>query len=160
MKQNDINRYRAERTSACAFDNITPVPELNFYLSSKEPYLMKPWINKTLIGLFGVAVLAGGLSACNHSHHGFGANASAEDIAKFRGKIIDRVASKLEFDEAQKMNLSRVADTFQAQRAAMMAQDIKPRAELKTLIAGEKFDRTRAQTLITEKTTQVQTKSP
>lgn len=58
------------------------------------------------------------------------------------------------------MNLSRVADTFQAQRAAMMAQGIEPRAELKTLIAGEKFDRTRAQTLITEKTTQVQTTSP
>lgn len=121
---------------------------------------MKPWIKKTLIGLFGVAVLAGGLSACNHSHHGFGANASAEDIAKFRGKIIDRVASTLKLDEAQKMNLSRVADTFQAQRAAMMAQGIEPRAELKTLIAGEKFDRTRAQTLITEKTTQVQTTSP
>lgn len=121
---------------------------------------MKPWIKKTLIGLFGVSVLAGGLSACSHSRHGYGANASAEDMAKYRGKMIDRVASKLELNEDQKKRLNGVADKFHEQRAAMMAQGKEPRAELKLLIAGEKFDRTRAQTLVTEKTTSVQGKSP
>ncbi len=31
---------------------------------------MKPWIKRTLFGLFGVSILAGGLSACGHRHHG------------------------------------------------------------------------------------------
>jgi len=121
---------------------------------------MKPWIKKTLIGLFGVSLLAGGLSACSHSPRGFGANASAEDIAKFRGKMIDRVASKLELNDDQKGRLNVVADKFHEQRVAMMAQGKEPAAELKTLIAGEKFDRTRAQTMVTEKTAMVQSKSP
>ena len=81
-------------------------------------------------------------------------------MAKFRGKMIDRVASKLELNEDQKKRLNVVADKFHEQRAAMMAQGKEPRSELKLLIAGEKFDRTRAQTLVTEKTTTVQGKSP
>ena len=121
---------------------------------------MKPWIKKTLIGLFGATLLAGSLSACSHSQRGYGANASAEDIAKFRGKMIDRVASKLDLNEEQKKRLNIVADKFHEQRTAMMAQGKEPRAELKALISGEKFDRTRAQTLVTEKTTAVQGKSP
>ncbi len=121
---------------------------------------MKPWIKKTLIGLFGATLLAGSLSACSHSRHDYAANASAEDIAKFRGKMIDRVASKLELNDDQKKRLNVVADKFHEQRTAMMAQGKEPRAELKALISGEKFDRTRAQTLVTEKTTTVQGKSP
>ena len=121
---------------------------------------MKPWIKKSLVGIFGVSVLAGGLSACSHSRHGIGANMSADDVTKFRGKMIDRVASKLELNDDQKKRLGTVADTFQAQRAGMFESGKEPRAELKTLIAGAKFDRSRAQTLVTEKATLVQTKSP
>ena len=121
---------------------------------------MKPWIKKTLIGIFGASVLAGGLSACSHSRHGWGANASADDMAKFRVKMIDRVAGKLELNDDQKKRLGTVADTFQAQRAGMFEPGKAPRAELKTMIAGAKFDRSRAQTLVTEKATLVQNKSP
>ena len=121
---------------------------------------MKPWIKKTLIGIFGASVLVGSLSAWSDSRHGYGANASAEDVANFRSKMIDRVASKLELNDDQKKRLGTVADTFQAQRVGMFGSGSEPRAELKTLIAGEKFDRSRAQTLITEKAALVQNKSP
>ena len=121
---------------------------------------MKPWIKKTLIVIFSASVLAGGLSACSHSRHGWDANASADDVAKFRGKMIDRVASKLELNDDQKKRLGTVVDTFQAQRASMFAPGKEPRAEVKTLISGAKFDRSRAQTLVTEKTTLIQNKSP
>ena len=30
---------------------------------------MKPWIKKTLIGLFGASILVGGLTACSGGHH-------------------------------------------------------------------------------------------
>jgi Spy/CpxP family protein refolding chaperone len=36
----------------------------------------------------------------------------------------------------------------------------EPRAEIKALIAGEKFDAARAQALVNEKTTALQTRSP
>ena len=29
---------------------------------------MKPWIKRTLFGLFGVSLLVGGLTACGHRH--------------------------------------------------------------------------------------------
>jgi hypothetical protein len=66
--------------------------------------VMKPWIKRTLFGLFGVSLLVGGLTACGH-RHGYG-------------------------------------------------------ADLKALVAGDKFDKTRAQALVTEKTAAVTTKSP
>ena len=42
----------------------------------------------------------------------------------------------------------------------MIGQTKDPRAEMKALVAGTKFDAARAQALVTEKTTVLQTKSP
>lgn len=44
--------------------------------------------------------------------------------------------------------------------SALMGTTTNPRAEVATLVAGEKFDRTRAQALLREKTSALTTKSP
>ncbi len=121
---------------------------------------MKPWIKRTLIGVFGASILLGGLAACSHRHHGWSANMSAEEAAQFRGKMVDRVSSKLDLNEEQKKRLTALADKLHEQRAAMMGQSKDPRAELQALVAGDKFDKARAQTLVSEKTAAIQARSP
>ena len=121
---------------------------------------MKLWLKRTLIGVFGASILIGGLSACGHRHHGWNANMSAEESAQFRGKMVDRVSGKLELNEDQKKRLTALADKLHEQRAALVGQNKDPRAEVQALVAGDKFDKARAQALVTEKTTAIQGKSP
>ncbi|MBI2750138.1 MAG: Spy/CpxP family protein refolding chaperone [Burkholderiales bacterium] len=121
---------------------------------------MRPWIKRTLYGLFGASILVGGLSACSHHRHDYGVGMSETERAEFRGKMIARVASKLDLNAEQKQRLDVLADKLQQQRAALVGKAIDPRAELQALVAGDKFDRTRAQTLVTEKTAALNSKSP
>ncbi|NJN53177.1 MAG: periplasmic heavy metal sensor [Gammaproteobacteria bacterium] len=121
---------------------------------------MTPWIKKTLIGLAGATVLVAGLTACaGRGHHEHGPM-SPERITEMRGKVIERVSDKLELNEAQKQKLGVLADEMMAQRAAMRGNSADPRTEMKALIAGNTFDRTRAQTLLTQKTEVVQAGGP
>ena len=129
----------------------------NFFEEGKP--VMKPWIKRTLFGLFGVSILVGGLTACGH-RHGYGANATPEQAAEFRVKMVDRVSSKLDLDATQKQKLTVLGDKLHEQRIAMMGAGKDPRADVKALVAGDKFDRTRAQALVTEKTAAVTGKSP
>ena len=121
---------------------------------------MRPWIKRTLYGLFGATIVLGGITACGHrvGHHGM--HASAEDQAKFRTKMVERVADKLELNADQKAKLGVLADKLQEQRTALKGKTVSPRAEVEALVAGEKFDRTRAQALVTEKTAAITGKSP
>jgi protein CpxP len=121
---------------------------------------MKRWIKRSIFALFGVSVLVAGLSACGHRNHEFGAKLSAEEYTEKRTKIVDRVADKLDLNEDQKKRLGTLGDKVYEQRTALIGQTKDPRAEIKALVAADKFDRTRAQALITEKTTALQTKSP
>lgn len=121
---------------------------------------MRPWIKRTLFGLFGATIVFGGLTACGHRHEGRGWQMSAEESAKFRGKMIERVSAKLELSEDQKQRLGVLADKLKEQRAALVGQTTNPRAEVQALVAGEKFDKARAQTLVSEKTAALNTKSP
>ncbi len=121
---------------------------------------MKPWIKRTLFGLFGASFVLGGLTACGHHRHEYGANMSAEDQAQMRTKIMDRVASKLDLTAEQKQRLGVLADKLQEQRAALAGKTSNPRAELQALVAADKFDRTRAQALVSEKTAALNSKSP
>jgi hypothetical protein len=104
---------------------------------------MKPWIKRTLFGLFGVSLLVGGLTACGH-RHGYGANMTPEQAAEFRGKMVERVSGKLDLDATQKQKLTVLGDKLHEQRLAMMGASKDPRADLKALVAGDKFDKTRA----------------
>lgn len=121
---------------------------------------MKPWIKRTLYGLFGATILVGGLSACGHHRHDYGMGMSESERAEFRGKMVDRVAGKLDLNVEQKQRLGVLADKLQEQRSALVGKSADPRAEIQALVAGDKFDRTRAQTLVTEKTAALNSKSP
>jgi Spy/CpxP family protein refolding chaperone len=121
---------------------------------------MNPWIKRSLFGLFGATLLVGGLTACGHHNQSYSANMSAEDQAQFRGKMMERVASKLDLHAEQKQRLGVLADKLQEQRSALVAKGVDPRAEVQSLVAGEKFDRVRAQALVTEKTAALNSKSP
>ncbi len=121
---------------------------------------MRPWIKRTLFGIFGASLLVGGLSACSHRHDGHGWQMSAEESAKFRGKMIERVSSKLELTAEQKARLNVLADKLQAQSAALKGDTTDPRAEVKSLVSGSRFDREKAQSLVTAKTNAVNVKSP
>jgi Spy/CpxP family protein refolding chaperone len=74
--------------------------------------------------------------------------------------MVDKVAGRLDLNAEQKKNLQNLGDTLYAQRTALIGQTKDPRAEMKTLVAGDKFDAVRAQALITDKTTVLQSKSP
>jgi Spy/CpxP family protein refolding chaperone len=121
---------------------------------------MKTWIKRSLYSLVGASIVLGGLSACGHNRHGYGGNMSAEDQAQMRGKIVEKVSNKLDLNADQKQRLNVLADKLQEQRAALVGKTTNPRADMQALVAGEKFDRSRAQALVAEKTAAITGKSP
>jgi Spy/CpxP family protein refolding chaperone len=121
---------------------------------------MKRWMRRALVGLFGAGVLFGGLAACSHRDHGMGAGRSESERAEWRARMVERAGSRLDLDAAQKARLATLADTLAAQRKAVMGDITDPRAELKAMIAGERFDRSRAQSLVDGKTAALREASP
>ena len=123
---------------------------------------MKSWIKRTLFTVFGASIAVGGLTACGHHRydHAGWQQMSAEDQARFRSKMIDKVASRLDLNADQKARLGVVADKLREQRQALMAQGTDPRAQIQGLVSGEKFDRAKAQALVSEKTAALNAKSP
>lgn len=120
---------------------------------------------RVLFGALGATLLAGSLSACGHAgdgpRWGMGSGPMSEtDAAQFRGKMIERIASKLDLDAPQKQLLSALGDKLHAQRKALMGNSTDPRAELQALVAGNQFDRSRAQALVNDKTDVVRNQSP
>ena len=97
-------------------------------------------LKRTLLGALTATVLVGGLSACAGNRHEYGANMSAEQYAQKRDKMVDKAASKLDLNEDQKKRLSVLGDKLFEQRTALIGQSSSPRAEMKALVAGEKFD--------------------
>jgi Spy/CpxP family protein refolding chaperone len=122
---------------------------------------MKTWIKRTLIGLFGATILVGGLAACGQRHHGWsGTQVSAEEAAKWRERLLERAAKELQLDAAQQLKLGAVFDKMREQRNALFGSTTNPRAELRSLVSGERFDKARAQALVDEKTNAVRAGSP
>lgn len=121
---------------------------------------MRPWIKRTLIGVFSASLLVGGLTACGHQRYSNWSTMSEADQAKMRDKMIERVSSKLDLDAAQKQRLGVLADKLKEQRVALMGGTTTPRADFEALIAGPKFERERAQSLVTAKTDAIRSKSP
>ena len=120
---------------------------------------MKPWIKRSLMAFTGVSIAIGSLAACGTRHHDR-APMSAEKIAEVRGKVVNRITSKLDLNAEQQQKLNVLADKVQAQRTALIGQTTDPRGEVRALVAGEKFDRARALNLLDEKTRVVQVSSP
>jgi Spy/CpxP family protein refolding chaperone len=124
-------------------------------------HFFKRNLRRTLFGIFGATLVIGSLSACgHHNDHQWGASMTAEQYAQKRDKMVDRAASKLDLNAEQKQLLANVGDKVFEQRKALIDQTTDPRAEVKSLIAGPKFDAAKAQTLINDKAGALQTKSP
>lgn len=120
---------------------------------------MKSWIKRGLVAVFGAAVVVGSLGACGHRMHGGGWQASAEDVAQRRAKMVERAASRLDLDAAQKGKLEVLAVKLSEQRRALMG-GAHPREQVQALVAGERFDRARAQALVAEKVAVLNAGSP
>ena len=118
-------------------------------------------VRRIVFGILGATVIAVGLSACaHHREHNWGAKLTQEQFVQQRDRMVDRAARKLDLNAEQKKLLTAVGDKLFEQRKAMLGQTTDPRAELKSLIAGPRLDSAKAQALIMDKTTVLQTKSP
>ena len=119
---------------------------------------MKPWIKRTLFGLFGASIVVGGLSACSGHRHGAGMSES--DSAERQAKMIAIASKKLDLNDAQKQRLTVLAAKLQEQKTSLMGKTSNPRAEIQSLVAGATLDKAKAQALIEEKTNAIRSKSP
>jgi len=153
VKQSEKNRDPREMRAARRAGTMPSSPNL-------EGNPMPPWIKKTLFGLFGATVALGGLTACGHRHaHERFSAMSIEEQAEVRKRVVERVASRLDLNEDQKKRLDALAARLNEQRVALRGA-ADPRAEVRALIAGEKFDRQKAHALIGDKIAAVNAKSP
>lgn len=118
---------------------------------------MKPWIKRTLIGLTSATVLLGGLAACGH--RGDRGNWSDERVTEVRGKVVEGISDKLNLNADQKVKLEALADQMIASRKAFRG-DSDPRTDIQSLIAGDKFDRSKAQQLLDQKLQAAQGNGP
>ena len=119
---------------------------------------MKTWIKRTLIGLTSMTVLFGGLAACGHrGDHARGW--SDERITEVRGKVIEKVSSKFDLNAEQKAKLGVLADQMMASRKAFRGNS-DPCTDIQALIAGDKFDRSKAQQLLDQKLQAAQGNGP
>jgi periplasmic protein CpxP/Spy len=148
----------------------------------QKGFAMKTWIRRSLIGLATVSVVAG-LAACGHGPMGgSGPEAgmgpgmgmmrhhrgpmSEADAAKFRDRMVERATQQLALDDAQKKKLVTLMDKLHQQRLAMAGPAGKdgvrpnPREQFQGLIAGERFDRSKAQALVDEKTATLKSAGP
>jgi len=120
---------------------------------------MKPW--KTALGVLGAVVALGAFSGCSsYREHHAGWNATPEQQARHREHIVERVASRLDLNEAQKAKLSDFLAKMQAERAAAMAGQPTPREQMAAFVSGDKFDRAGAQAWMTKTAAALETRSP
>ncbi|WP_219209309.1 Spy/CpxP family protein refolding chaperone [Variovorax boronicumulans] len=115
---------------------------------------MKPWFQRSLVGLFGGVLVLGSIVGCAGQRHG-----GDSDSVEFRARMVERVGSKLDLDAVQQQKLSALANALQAQREALRGGG-DPRAQFKALFAGDKLDQAAATRLVEEKTTAVRAGSP
>ena len=120
---------------------------------------MKTWIKRSLIGLTAATIVLTGLTACG-SRGDHARSWSEERITEMRGKAIEKISDKLELNTDQKAKLGMLADEMIASRKAFMGNSADPRADMKALVAGEKFDRSKAQAMLEQKTQVVQGNGP
>ena len=123
---------------------------------------MKRWLKRTLIGVFGASALLAGFAAFSQrSGHEHGWHAMSEaDVTAIKGRMIEKVGSRLDLDATQKAKFGVLVDRLHEQRNALVGNATNPRAELQSLIAGPAFDRAKAQALVEAKTAAVTGKAP
>ncbi|MDO4905587.1 MAG: Spy/CpxP family protein refolding chaperone [Lautropia sp.] len=125
---------------------------------------MKAGIKRLVIGFASVAVLAGGLTACcSTGHRSWGGGPggwSDADMAARQEKMVERITDKLDLDADQKTKLNALADAMKEQRKALRGPADDPRAEMNAVIAGTTFDRDKAQGMLDQRVSALQTQGP
>lgn len=120
---------------------------------------MKPWIQRSLIVLTSATVVIGSLTACgSRGEHARGW--SDERVTEMRGKAVEKISGKLELNAGQKAKLEVLADEMIASRKVMRGESGDVRADLQALIAGDRFDRRKAQQMLDQKTRALQDSGP
>ncbi|MFN4352084.1 MAG: Spy/CpxP family protein refolding chaperone [Hylemonella sp.] len=120
---------------------------------------MKPWIKRSLIALTSATVVFGGLTACS-SRGDHARGWSDERVTEMRGKAVEKISDKLELNAGQKAKLEALADEMVASRKVMRGESGDVRTDLQALIAGDKFDRSKAQQMLDQKTQALQGSGP
>jgi Spy/CpxP family protein refolding chaperone len=120
---------------------------------------MKPWIKRSLIALTSATVVLGALSACS-SRGDHARGWSDERVTEMRGKAVEKISDKLELNAGQKAKLEVLADEMIDSRKVMRGESGDVRSDLKSLIAAEKFDRTKAQQMLDQKIQALQGSGP
>jgi|OpeIllAssembly_1097287.scaffolds.fasta_scaffold42466_3 Spy/CpxP family protein refolding chaperone len=118
---------------------------------------MKTWIKRTLIGLAVVSALGIGAAAVAHRHYGH--PMSDADFARVKTHAVERIASRMDLDAAQRQQLDTLGETLLAQRKALLA-GTEPGAALQALVAGPSFDRAGAEALLMAKTDALRAGAP
>lgn len=157
MTQNEKKRDLAEMRS----DTVNGTMGAMFnHLFETRGILMKTGTRRILIALTGATLLLGGLTACGTRGPGGPGGWSEARVTEMSGKMVERIGDKLDLDAEQKLKLDAVAAEMAAQRKAFRGDSANPRDDLKALIAGDRFDRARAQALLEQKTAAVQQQGP
>ncbi len=121
---------------------------------------MKTGTRRILITLTSATLLLGGLTACGTRGPGRPGGWSEARVAEMSGKMVKRIGDKLDLNAEQKTRLDALASEMEAQRKAFRGDSMNPRDDFKALIAGDRFDRARAQALLEQKTVAVQQQGP
>jgi Spy/CpxP family protein refolding chaperone len=127
----------------------------------------KPWMKRSLIGVAVFATLLGGAAAwAQHRYGGLHGphmgwhTMSAADAEPLKARMVDKIGRELDLDAAQKAKLASLADQLREGRNAFVTGMPDPRVELRGLVAGPSFDRSKASALVQAQVGAMQTQSP
>ena len=123
-------------------------------------------IKRVLVGLTAVVLVTSAAAACGFrgtgpwgGHGPCGSHWRGEDTAQRRAYMVERVSQELSLNVGQRAKLEVLADQLDEQRQALWGEGHMA-ADLQQVIAGERFDRARAQGVVDQKLRAVQQHSP
>lgn len=123
-------------------------------------------IKRVLVGLTAVVLVTSAVVACGFrgtspwgGYGPCGPHWRGEGPAQRRAYVVERVSQELSLNVGQRAKLEVLADQLDEQRQALWSEG-NMAADLQQVIAGERFDRARAQGMVDQKLQTVQQHSP
>lgn len=130
-------------------------------------------IKRVLVGLTAVVLVTSAVAACGFrgtdpwggpgpwgGSGPCGSHWRGEDSAQRRAYMVERVSQELSLNVGQRAKLEVLADQLDEQRQALWGERQGMAADLQQVIAGERFDRVKAQSVVDQKLQAVQQHSP
>jgi len=108
---------------------------------------------RTLIYMTGGVLLAAGVVACNHGMH-YG---SADERGEW---MVQKVSKELELNEKQQARLAEVKDEFLDVRRTMHYEREQTRADVLAMLEQPTLDRDKANTIVSQHMTTINSRSP